>query len=720
MELPSGVDIVSGAGTNEVIVNISKTAVSGDVTVFARNSFGDGDPSPTFAFVIEPIPPADTGIDRAVCLNETTVLGGDDSDPLATSYAWTSVPEDTNISDATVWNPTVQPLQTTIYTLTVTYANGATNSNEVEITVNPLPTVEVINDTTVCENETISIGGSGNPALEYSWTSVPAGFTSSVADPTLFTADLTTTREYFLTVTNPATGCTNTDSVIITVEQLPVISAGPANDTICETLTTYPLDQATSSIPNNADVNYRWYTANGNPNQFSASNILNPNFTPSTDDITNGSVVLFLEATSVNFCSATSVTSQIELFIEPSPIATIAPVDSPICGDDTLEITSTTANGTILWTPLTPNAGLLSAYNIPNPTYTPSETDIANGEVTFKLAVSSNNSCGTIAEDEITIFITEPHSVSIPTPLEICENETITLNANASNYSTIRWETLGDGVFNPTNGVGNTSPEYIPGTQDIANGFVNVKVIVTGNQACGTEKEADSRININKNAEVNAGPGGILCEGVNQLANISASNFESILWTSSGDGTFNDNTSSTPSYTPGEADLTNGQVILTITAQPLNSCQGPATDDVVFAVHKAPVANAGPDQTICEGESVILGAATSLNANSIAWTHNGSGSFNDPTVTNPTYLPTQQDINNGVVRLTMTTEGKGVCDDDSDFMLVNIVKKPTVDTGPDQTICQGRQFKLMQQHRIMTLFNGLKQEVMEHSLMMIN
>ena len=42
----------------------------------------------------------------------------------------------------------------------------------------------------------------------------------------------------------------------------------------------------------------------------------------------------------------------------------------------------------------------------------------------------------------------------------------------------------------------------------------------------------------------------------------------------------------------------------------------------------------------------------------------------------------------------MTTEGRGVCDDDSDFMLVNIVKKPTVDTGPDQTICQGETIQI--------------------------
>ncbi|MGB0260008.1 MAG: immunoglobulin-like domain-containing protein, partial [Flavobacteriaceae bacterium] len=685
---PAGVDIVSGLGTREVVVNISNTAVSGDVSVFARNSFGDGPSSPVYNLVIEPIPPADPGIDRAICLNETTVLGGA-TDPLADTYSWTSVPEDTNFI-ATDWNPTVQPLQTTIYTLTVTYSNGATNSNSVEITVNPLPNVEVIDDTTVCENESISIGGSVNPALEYNWTSVPAGFTSNVANPTLFPADLTVTREYFLTVTNPATGCTNTDSVIITVEQLPVISAGPASDTICESQTIYSLDQATSSITDNTSVVYEWTSVGGNPSQFGNPSELITTFEPSAQDIANGSVVLQLKATPVNFCSETSVVSQLTLNIEAAPTANVG-LGGTICGDDTFQITATATNGSISWLQTGLTSGTLDNYNIANPVYTPSAEDIANGQATFELTVSPNSPCADIASDTITILITEPHAVSLPSDYVICENETVQLNATVENQTSIVWQSAGDGNFNPTNGTDTPNPIYIPGPQDIINGFAVVTVKVVGNDPCGIEKTAETRITINKNAQVNAGPDGVFCEGVNSITNASALDYDTLQWSSSGDGSFNNISIANPSYTPGPNDLSNGTVTLTLTATHLNACATDAVDDAVFVVNKTPIAYAGSDQTICEDDAITISQATAENQASILWTSSGTGQWNDPTLQNPIYTPSNQDVINESVTLTMTLQGEGVCPTDADSMVLNIVKKPTASAGLDVSICQGDQ-----------------------------
>ena len=62
----------------------------------------------------------------------------------------------------------------------------------------------------------------------------------------------------------------------------------------------------------------------------------------------------------------------------------------------------------------------------------------------------------------------------------------------------------------------------------------------------------------------------------------TASNFASLLWTTSGDGTFNNDSVAACLYTPGPLDRSNGVVTLTLTAQPLAPCSGDVQDDAVI------------------------------------------------------------------------------------------------------------------------------------------
>jgi len=61
----------------------------------------------------------------------------------------------------------------------------------------------------------------------------------------------------------------------------------------------------------------------------------------------------------------------------------------------------------------------------------------------------------------------------------------------------------------------------------------------------------------------------------------TASSFSSLLWTTSGDGTFNNDTVAACLYTPGPGDISNGVVTLTLTAQPLAPCSGQVQDEAV-------------------------------------------------------------------------------------------------------------------------------------------
>jgi len=74
---------------------------------------------------------------------------------------------------------------------------------------------------------------------------------------------------------------------------------------------------------------------------------------------------------------------------------------------------------------------------------------------------------------------------------------------------------------------------------------------------------------------VNAGTDNTICAGESYvIQNSSAANYTSLVWTTSGTGTFNDTTSPSPTYFPTNADFNNGSITLTLTAEN-TSCTQP-------------------------------------------------------------------------------------------------------------------------------------------------
>lgn len=206
----------------------------------------------------------------------------------------------------------VSPSNTTTYTVTGTDANGCTNTDDVTVTVNPLPAVDAGVDQTVCEQETVNISASG--ANTYNWDNgLGAGATQS------FTASATTT--YTVTGTD-ANNCTNTDQVTITVNPLPTIDAG-ADEAICAG------DQTT--ITASGGNTYNWDNGLG----AGAAHNVSPSST-TTYEVTG---------TDLNGCENSD-----QVTITVNSIPTInAGVDQEVCEGDEVTLSATASNGTITW-----------------------------------------------------------------------------------------------------------------------------------------------------------------------------------------------------------------------------------------------------------------------------------------------------------------------------------------------------------------------------------
>lgn len=93
---------------------------------------------------------------------------------------------------------------------------------------------------------------------------------------------------------------------------------------------------------------------------------------------------------------------------------------------------------------------------------------------------------------------------------------------------------------------------------------------------------------------------------INITGGSSATNFSSILWTTNGSGTLNNETSLTLcEYTPSEADLISGSVTLTLTAVGTSPC-GEVSSSKVLNLFSLPTAEG---VSICQGSSGNLSAA---------------------------------------------------------------------------------------------------------------
>jgi len=180
---------------------------------------------------VNPSPSANAGSDRGICPDASTMIGA--AAITGNTYSWISVPAGFT-SNAS--NPTVSPAITTLYTVTETVTStGCTKSNSVTVAINPLPAAVAGANRTICSQTSTTLGAAAVPGSTYSWTSDPAGFTSTLANPTVIPAVNTT---YTVTETVTATGCSNSNSVTVLLQPIPAAVAGPDRDLCLGSSTT--------------------------------------------------------------------------------------------------------------------------------------------------------------------------------------------------------------------------------------------------------------------------------------------------------------------------------------------------------------------------------------------------------------------------------------------------------------------------------------------------
>ena len=325
---------------------------------------------------VNPLPKADAGPDVSICVGSSTVLtatGG-------VSYVWAPA---AGLSATNVAKPTASPTATTTYTVTVTDANGCVSSDQVVVTVNPLPTAVITasGGTTLCQGETVTLTASDGAS--YKWSN---GATSK-------SIVVSTSGVYSVTVTN-SSGCSTTSSnFLVTVKPLPVSDAG-ADVTICS--------GGTATLGKSAvtGYTYSWAPAIG----LSSATAANPTVT-----LTNSTAApvthKYTVTTTLNGCSTQD---EVIVKVNPLPKADAGPDVSICIGSST--VLSATGGVSYVWAP----AAGLSATNVAKPTASPAAT------TTYTVTVTDANGC--VSSDQVVVTVNPLPTAKIIGSPSVCPN----------------------------------------------------------------------------------------------------------------------------------------------------------------------------------------------------------------------------------------------------------------------------------------------------------
>jgi gliding motility-associated-like protein len=219
----------SWVGPNAYSSTTKSPAVSSSATTGMSGIYslivGDGKCSDTASTLVtvNVNPIAIASNNGPLCVGDQLILNGGSN---GLSYSWSGPSGYNSVSQSPVLG-TVTTSMAGSYSLVVTDVNNCSSLLATNVTVNALPNVSAGADQVSCDGDSVVLLVSG--ATVYSWNNSVSLSSSSVTSPIASPADTTT---YIVTGTD-ANNCINTDSVIVSVNALPNVSAG-ADQVICE------------------------------------------------------------------------------------------------------------------------------------------------------------------------------------------------------------------------------------------------------------------------------------------------------------------------------------------------------------------------------------------------------------------------------------------------------------------------------------------------------
>ncbi|TPV33374.1 T9SS type A sorting domain-containing protein [Paucihalobacter ruber] len=572
---------------------------------------------------------ASAGDDQQICEGESATLtatGG-------TGYLWS-----TGETTATI---TVSPEETTTYMVTVTDDYEQSDTAEVTVTVNPIPTANAGEDQSICAGDSVTLTASGGSSYLWSNGTTTQSITVTPNQTTTYTVEVT------------ENGCSSSDEVTVTINPAPPVNAG--NDV------TIGITQSVNLTASGA-TSYTWNTGEtGESITVSPTETTTYVVTGTTDGCSaEDEVTVFIAGPitavingTTSICQGDSTTLTVEggtgylwstgettasITVSPEETTTyMVTVTDDYEQSDTAEVTVTmnpipTANAgedqsICAGESITLTASGGSSYLWSNGATTQSITVTPNQTTTYTVEVTEN---GCSSSDEVTVTINPAPPVNAGNDVTIGITQSV--NLTASGATSYIWNT-GETGESITVSSTETTTYIVTGTTD----------------GCSAEDEVTVFIAGPITAVINGTT--TICQG--ESTTITVEGGTNFLWN-------------------------NGETTASITVSPNATTQYSVevsddygnfdTAEVEVTVNPIPTANAGEDQSICAGDSVTL---TASGGSSYLWS-NGATTQSINVSPNQTTTYSVEVTENGC--------------SSSDEVTVTINPAPPVNAGNDVTI----------------------------------
>jgi hypothetical protein len=588
-----------GGGTyawssGETTDNITKN-VSGTYTVTVTNASGCT-ATASQVVTVNPLPTASISGTTTICNGSNTNLtaaGG-------VSYEWST--------GATTASINVAPSVNSTYTVTVTNANGCTATASQAVTVNPSPIANISGTATICNGNNTNLTATGGGT--YSWS------TGAITAVINVTPSVTTTYTVTVTGTN---GCTATASRTVTVNPTPTITLGSIAS-VCRGVTTTSLPySATTGSPDVYLINFD-VTAEGQ----GFTDVINAPLTAGSIAITvpAGAAAGTYNATLVVRNSATgcpSAAQSIQVVVLTRPTAN-AGLPVTICsGSSTTIGSAAVAGNTYAWSPAT---GLSSA-TVSNPTANPTTTQ------TYTVTVTNGSSCS--ATSSVTVTVNQTPAVTLSAIPSVCRGTTsasLPYNITAGTpdqYSiTFNATALGQGFTNVTNATLSANPITIIVPSGAAAGSYSATIVFRNATTLCASASQNITVIIDAavTASVTANPA-----QCNNGTFVLAGNAPSVgagVWSVVSPASYSTtNISSLTLRTATASNVPAGTPVTLAWTVTNGACSSSST--VVLRNDELPIANAGPDASLCNATTYTLTPNTPSVGTGVWTVVSGSG-----------------------------------------------------------------------------------------------